>query len=206
MFYLWKLFKQPHHNSSGIISIIMTKKTALILGFLALAIASRFIILAGPSWANFSPIASMALFAGYYFPKRSQGVLFTTLAIWLSNILLNNLIYSSYYNGFSWGFDAIHLGLFALVSLLGHQFSAKTINGKTFIGMNLLTVMGFFLLSNLAVWISSDVTYAKNFQGLMSCYTAGIPFLKNSLIGQFVFSILFFGGFEAVKTKVLAKI
>lgn len=185
-------------------STIMTKKTGILIAFLALAIASRFIILAGPNWANFSPMASMALFAGFYFPKRSQGVLFTIIAIWISNILLNNLLYSAYYEGFSWGFDKVHLSIFALIAVFGHQFSNNSIHGKTFIGMNLMTVLGFFLLSNFAVWLSSDVTYSKDFAGLIACYTAGIPFIKNSLLSQFAFSILFFGGFEAVKVKVLA--
>jgi len=186
-------------------SSIMTKKTGILIAFLFLAIASRFIILAGPAWANFSPMASMALFAGFYFPKRIQGVLFTVISIWISNILLNNLLYASYYDGFSWGFDKIHLSLFALIAVLGNQFSHQAINGKTFIGMNLLTVLGFFLLSNFAVWLSSEITYSKNLTGLIACYTAGIPFIKNSLLSQFTFSILFFGGFEAVKVKVLAQ-
>lgn len=183
----------------------MTKKTGILVAFLGLAIVSRFIILAGPSWANFSPIASMALFAGYYFPKRSQGILFTILAVWISNILLNNLLYPSFYEGFSWGFDQVHFALFALIAVLGHQFSNQPINRKTFLGMNLLTVLGFFLISNFAAWLSSEVTYSKDFNGLIACYTAGIPFIKNSLLSQFAFSILFFGGFEAIHVKVLAK-
>jgi hypothetical protein len=185
-------------------STIMTKKTGILVAFLVLAIASRFIILAGPSWANFSPMTSMALFAGFYFPKRAQGVLFTLIAVWISNILLNNLLYAQYYEGFSWGFDKVHLSLFALIALFGHQFSGHPINGKSFLGMNLLTVLGFFIISNFSEWLSSDITYTKDFNGLLACYTAGIPFIKNSLLSQFFFSILFFGGYEAVKVKVLA--
>ena len=95
----------------------MTKKTGILIAFLIFAIVSRFIILAGPSWANFSPLAPMALFAGFYLSKRSQGVLFTLLAVWISNILLNNFLYSSYFEGFSWGFDVVHLSLFALIAV-----------------------------------------------------------------------------------------
>lgn len=185
-------------------STIMTKKTGILVAFLVLAIASRFIILAGPAWANFSPMASMALFAGFYFPKRIQGVLFTVAAIWISNILLNNLLYPAFFEGFSWGFDKVHLSLFAMIALLGNQFSNQAISGKTFIGMNLLSVLTFFLLSNFAAWLSSEVTYSKDLSGLMACYTAGIPFIKNSLLSQFTFSLLFFGGFEVIKVKVLA--
>jgi hypothetical protein len=45
----------------------------------------------------------------------------------------------------------------------------------------------FFLVSNFNVWISQEVVYGQDFNGLMACYTAALPFYKNALIATIVF-------------------
>jgi len=182
----------------------MTKRTLVLIGFLALAVASRLLILGGTDWANFSPIASMALFAGIYFNQKIQAISWTILAVWLSNLILNNFLYADYYPSFSFGFDGVHMGIFALIAFLGSTLNQKKITYLNFISTNLVSGLGFFLLSNFAVWISSDVTYAKSIQGLITCYAAGIPFLKNTLASQFIFSAIFLGSFEYLKNRVPA--
>ena len=44
--------------------------------------------------------------------------------------------------------------------------------------------------------------------GLMSCYAAGIPFLKGTLLGDLFYSLVLFGGFAIVQYKfpVLIKV
>ena len=143
----------------------MTKRTLVLIGFLALAVASRLFILGGTSWVNFSPIASMALFAGIYFNQKIQAISWTILAVWLSNLLLNNLLYTEYFPSFSFGFDGVHMGIFALITLLGSRLNQQKITALNFISTNLASGIGFFLLSNFAVWLSSDITYAKSIQG-----------------------------------------
>ena len=179
----------------------MTKRTGILIGFLALAIASRFFILAGPAWANFSPMASMALFAGTYFSNRLQAISWTLIAVWFSNLLLNNILYTQFYPTFSLGFDGVHMAIFALISLLGSSNAQGTLTPTRFIGTNLVSALGFFILSNFAAWLGSEIAYPKNVQGLLSCYAAGLPFLKNSLLSQFLFSGLFFGCFESLKAR-----
>ena len=179
----------------------MTKRNTTIIAFILLAIASRLLILAGPSWANFSPLASMALFVGAYLHSRKQAMAWTLLAVWGSNLSLNNTLYDAYFPGFSLGIDAVHMGLFALISLLGPNTTASAYR---FIGTNLAAAMGFFLISNFAVWAGSEITYTKDLSGLLTCFAAGIPFLKNTLASQFLFSGLFFGGFELLKKQVPA--
>ena len=184
----------------------MTKRTLVLIGFLALAVASRLFILGGTSWVNFSPIASMALFAGIYFNQKIQAVSWTILAVWLSNLLLNNFLYADYYPSFSFGFDAVHMGIFALITLLGSRLHQQKITALNFISTNLLSGLGFFILSNFAAWLSSDLTYTKSIQGLLACYTAGLPFLKNTLASQFIFSAIFLGSFEYLKNRIPALI
>jgi hypothetical protein len=182
----------------------MTKRTLVLIGFLALAVASRLFILGGTNWVNFSPIASMALFAGIYFNQKIQAISWTILAVWLSNLLLNNFLYTEYYPNFSFGFDGVHMGIFALITLLGSRLNQQKITALNFISTNLASGIGFFLLSNFAVWLSSDITYAKSLQGLLACYAAGIPFLKNTLASQFIFSAIFLGSFEYLKNRIPA--
>lgn len=182
----------------------MTKRTLVLIGFLILAVASRLLILGGTSWVNFSPIGSMALFAGIYFNQKIQAISWTILALWFSNLLLNNVVYAEYYPSFSFGFDGVHMGIFALISLLGSRLNQQKITALNFITTNLASGIGFFLLSNFAVWVSSDITYAKSIQGLVTCYTAGIPFLRNTLASQFIFSAIFFGSFEYLKNRIPA--
>ncbi len=179
----------------------MSKRNSTIIAFILLAIASRLLILAGPGWANFSPMASMALFVGAYLHNRKQAMAWTLLAVWGSNLILNNTLYDSFFPGFSFGFDAVHMGLFALISLLGPNTTASA---SRFIGTNLAAAMGFFFVSNFAVWAGSEIAYTKDIAGLMNCYAAGIPFLKNTIASQFLFSGLFFGAFEVLKKQVPA--
>jgi hypothetical protein len=60
-------------------------------------------------------------------------------------------------------------------------------------GAGLGTGVGFFLTSNLAVWAFGNIAYAKNLSGLILCYTKAIPFFRNGIISDVVFSLVFFG-------------
>ncbi len=179
----------------------MTKRNTTIIAFILLAIASRLLILAGPGWANFSPMASMALFVGAYLQNRKQAVAWTLLAVWGSNLILNNTLYDAFFPGFSFGFDGYHMLAFALIALLGQNATASA---SRFVGTNVVAVIGFFLISNFNSFISPDHTYTRDFAGLLNCYAAGIPFLKNTIASQFLFSGLFFGAFELLKKQVPA--
>ena len=179
----------------------MTKRNTTIIAFILLAIASRLLILAGPGWANFSPMASMALFVGAYLQNRKQAVAWTLLAVWGSNLILNNTLYDAFFPGFSFGFDGYHMFAFALIALLGQNATASA---SRFVGTNVVSVIGFFLISNFNSFISPDHTYTRDFAGLLNCYAAGIPFLKNTIASQFLFSGLFFGAFEVLKKQVPA--
>ena len=59
----------------------------------------------------------------------------------------------------------------------------------------------FFLVSNFGVWASGTM-YPNTFSGLMICYAAGLPFLKNTLIGDMAYSGALFGIFEVIQYKV----
>ena len=179
----------------------MTKRNTTIIAFILLAIASRLLILAGPGWANFSPMASMALFVGAYLQNRKQAVAWTLVAVWGSNLILNNTLYDAFFPGFSFGFDGYHMLAFTLIAVLGQNANASA---ARFLGTNVVAAVGFFLISNFNSWVSPDHTYTRDFAGLLNCYAEGIPFLKNTIASQFLFSGLFFGAFELLKKQVPA--
>ncbi len=175
----------------------MTKRTYILLIFLVLAIASRFIILAGPAWANFSPMGAMALFAGYYVKDKKLAILFSLLTLWISNLLLNNIFYATYFKGFSWGLSTSQFGLFAAITLLGAWYSSKKVNTRQLILINALSSVGFFIVSNLLVWaFSTEIVYTKDLVGLSACYVNALPFFPNTLYSQLIFGLLFFKGYE----------
>jgi len=45
----------------------------------------------------------------------------------------------------------------------------------------------FFLISNFNVWAGAQTSYPKTFNGLITCYEAGLPFYRNSLIATLLF-------------------
>ncbi|MBP5474427.1 MAG: hypothetical protein J6X92_06710, partial [Bacteroidales bacterium] len=68
----------------------------------------------------------------------------------------------------------------------------------------LLASVIFFLISNFGTWASGLMPYTKDFSGLMTCYAAGIPFFKNTLMGDLFYCGVMFGIYELVKAKVPA--
>ncbi|MEM1009466.1 MAG: DUF6580 family putative transport protein, partial [Myxococcota bacterium] len=52
--------------------------------------------------------------------------------------------------------------------------------------------VGFFVITNFAVWFSGKM-YPKTWAGLMLCYEMAIPFFRNTVQGDFLFSSIFFG-------------
>ena len=166
-------------------------KSWILFLFVVVAIASRFIITAGPAWANFSPLGALALYAGYH--HFWKGWIATTVGVILSNMVINNVLYSQYYNGFSWGIDA-NVILFLIISVMG-QFKSENA-----ITLNIASVLIFFLLSNMLVW--GGTMYTHDVKGLIECYTAALPFLGNTILSQFIFGGLFFSIHKVCITNI----
>jgi hypothetical protein len=50
----------------------------------------------------------------------------------------------------------------------------------------------FFLVTNFLVWLRGT-TYPQTLEGLLTCYLAGVPFYRQTLVGDLVFSGVIFG-------------
>lgn len=174
----------------------MNKKTfTIISAFILFAALSRLL----PHPTNFTPLGAIALFGAAYFTNKKWAIIIPLLAVWLSDLLLNNIVYSTYNDGFMWltgGFLYIY-GAFALIVLLGYVLLKKVTPGRILggaVGASLI----FYLISNFGVWLHAPV-YPLTWEGLIACYTAAIPFFHYSLAGNILYSALLFGSFEWIR-------
>ena len=151
---------------------------------------------------NVSPLGAMALFGGAYFSKRYLAVLIPLLALWVSDVVLNNTIYAAYFEGFSWfGTPVVYLSIF-VIALMGTKL-LKKIKVKNLLIASLLTSLVFFLITNLGSWWALPM-YTKDITGIIAAYWAGLPFFLSTILSNLFFTAVLFGGYELVKQQVPA--
>lgn len=173
-------------------------QTSILSIIIILAAFTRII----PHPPNFSPIAAIGLFGAAHFAKKWQAFFITLLGIWLSDLVINNYIYSSsttnfvwFYNGFYWQYISYVLIIFVGLFIFKNGVSlSKTFGG--IVGSSGI----FFLVSNFGVWAGNGM-YPKNIAGLISCYAAGIPFINNTIISDFLFTTVLFGSYYLLQSE-----
>jgi hypothetical protein len=162
----------------------MKKRTKfiIVLAIIALAAASRLV----KHPFNFTPVVAMAIFAGCYLKKY-----------WAVLLPLVAMLVSDYIIGF---YDAaVMASVYVSIALAFYigWFLQKKVKWFTVIGAALASSVVFFILTNFAVWAFFD-WYAHSWQGLVSCFTLSIPFFRNTLVGDVVYTGAFFGAYELV--------
>ena len=171
------------------------------------AIMAAIVFLAGatrifPHPPNFSPILAITLFGAAHFSKKWQAILIPMLTVWLSDLIINNFVYSNQAMGFIWFYSGFHWQyasyLFIIISSI-LVFKNKISISKTF-GASLGSSMVFFLLSNFGVWAGSGM-YVKNLNGLITCYLAGLPFLQNTMVSNILFTTVLFGSYYLIQIQ-----
>ena len=170
-------------------SKLISNKWWLFAGFVLIAALSRLL----PHPYNFTPIGGMALFAGGVLSGKRLFWVIPILAYYISDLLVNNILYASYYDSFVWGGHLfVYISLFAII-ILGKLLLNKITVGRLVVGSISASIL-FFVLSNLGVWISSPM-YALSLEGLIACYAAAIPFFHNTLAGDAFYVTLLFGSY-----------
>ena len=182
----------------------MTEKKTIQLRF---GVISLMVLLAAfsrliPHPPNFAPIGAMALYGAAYFTQRYLAFLIPIISMWLSDLVLNNVVYGQYFDHFVWVYDGFYFtyGAFILIGLIGFV-ALKRVKIQNLVLASLLASIVFFLLSNFGVWASTTM-YPKNFSGLIACYTAGLPFFKNTIMGDLVYTGVLFGVFELAQRQI----
>ncbi|HYM92799.1 MAG TPA: DUF6580 family putative transport protein [Chitinophagaceae bacterium] len=154
-------------------------------------------------WDNrplgFAPQIAMALFAGSVIKDKKMAILFPLLSMLLSDMIYHVLYLQGLSGivGFYRGMWANYL-LFTAITFIGFRINSQKA-GHIIFG-SLAGVLFFFFASNFLDWIGGGLDinnhpYPKTFSGLMTCFGAGIPFLKGSLLATFFFNAILFGGY-----------
>ena len=179
----------------------MPSKFRLQFWIVALIIFSIAIVRVIPHFPNYSPLGAICLFGAAHFSQKKYAYLIPILAVWLSDLILNNWVYSAYYPSFTLLYSGFYwqYGSYLLTVVLG-QFLFKKVNLMRVLGGALGASILFFLISNFGVWASGSM-YPKTATGLIACYTAGLPFLKGTLVGNLVFSSALFGGYRLLQQR-----
>ena len=169
---------------------------AFLLMLLLVTISSRFI----PFPVNFSPITAGVLFAGAYLRNKWLKYLVPLAFIWLSDVVLNNFIYTEFTDGFTFFYKGSGVTYLAFVGIIFIGSLIKESNQfSVFLGAFSASFL-FFVFSNFGVWLFSGL-YSLSYQGLLKCYVLALPFFKNSIASTFLFSLLLFGFYELVYKK-----
>jgi len=144
--------------------------------------------------ANFTAIGAIALFAGYFFRPRIAAFLVPLAVMIVSNLCLKH------YNNLA------QMGIVYVALLLPVAFGLLLrLNLKVWsvAAGALATSVTFFLITNFAEWAFYDL-YPHTASGLMAGYVAAIPFFRNTVLSDLLFSGLIFGTYwAAVSSGVL---
>lgn len=174
-----------------------TQKNNIRFGVLSTAIMVAALSRLIPHPSNFTAIGAMALFGGCYFSDKRIAYVVTVLALFLSDVILNSFIYNHTftltYSGFLWIYAS-----FILTVVMG-TFIKKVSIGNVLL-MGILAALLHWVISDFGVWMGSSL-YTKNFAGITECYTAALPYLRNMLLGNILFSALMFGAYELAQKR-----
>tara|TARA_B100001094_G_scaffold282845_1_gene295199 strand:+ start:174 stop:656 length:483 start_codon:yes stop_codon:yes gene_type:complete len=138
-------------------------RNLVIIALIFLAVVTRLL----PHPPNFTPIAGMALFAVNRFSDKKIAFLLPIVCMILTDIFI--------------GFHSITP--FVYISIIGIScigYFSKKINNVAILKSSLL----FFFISNFGVWL---LGYPNTISGFISCYTLALPFLINTVLGDFFF-------------------
>lgn len=141
-----------------------------------------------PHWPNFTPIAAIALFGGTYISRKSLAFAIPILAMLVSDAII----------GFHSNMLAVYIS-FSIIVMIGFLVRKKIRFGSVLIASVSGSVI-FFILTNFSSWISSPL-YAKTWEGLVTCYIAGLPFFNNGIMGDIFYNAIIFGGFYFIQQK-----
>jgi len=157
---------------------------------IALGVAGRLL----PHPPNFTPMAAIALFAGFIFIKRYMAVVAVISTMLLCDYFAFGSLSVSWFGSKS--MFVVYLAL--LFPIVFKNFLQKKIGVLRIFGAALASSSVFFLATNFAVWVFSPM-YEKTFEGLVLCYTMAIPFFQNTVAGDLIWSGVIFGTYFALR-------
>jgi len=160
----------------------MTAKNKVLIGLVIAALISRI----APHYPNFTAMGALAFMGANQNKSLFKIIALTFGVLMVSDLFINNFIYPS------GSFTLMYKGsLFTYAGFILYAVAGRY--GKT--GAKSIVALvagsiGFFLLSNLGVFLSEFSLFPKTASGLAATYAAAIPFYAPELISTALFSAL----------------
>lgn len=182
----------------------MNNKIQLRFGIISIIVLVAALSRLLPHPYNFTPIGAMGLFGAAHLSRKYLAFLVPFLAMWISDLLLNNLIYARLYpdfygESFVWMGNLWVYGSFAAIVGLGFLL-LRQVKVSNLLAASLLASVLFFAITNFGVWLA-DPKYPTTAAGLLAAYGAGIPFFWNTLLGDLFYVGVLFGTYEWVQRR-----
>lgn len=167
---------------------------------IAVNVCVKLMFAADLNMSGFSPLIAIALFSGMMVNKKNASFLLPLVALFASDVVIeilhraNLFVFAGFYKGM-W----LNYTLILLTTLIGWAIKGRNI-GSMLLGAVAAPTL-FFLASNFSVWYSGTM-YPHDFSGLMTCYTAALPFYGRALMATVIFLPLIVLGYNyIVKSK-----
>jgi hypothetical protein len=157
------------------------------------------------AFSSFTPIGAMAMFGGASFSSRWKAFAFPLLALLVSDIIINMIVFSGKYGVMYSGWYIIY-GIFVLIVLLG-KWMIKKVTVKNVVITSIVAALMHWMIADFAVWMGGGTDLrtmsplTRNWAGLLQCYVQGFPFMKNFLVGNLLYSAIMFGSFELLQRR-----
>ena len=167
---------------------------------------------------NFKPVAAIALFAGFYYAgtrsKHAEQAPTTRTCLARLAATAVPIAIMAASDWFLGGYDlrlmTLVYGMLALPALFGPilrnaffrqgRAACDTLSASIYLLIaSLGSSLAFFLVTNFGCWILFD-HYAKNWSGLLECYTMAVPFFRYTVAGDLFFACMTFGGYLLVRS------
>lgn len=144
-----------------------------------------------PHEPNFAPVAAVAIFGGAILPRK------LALSVPLLAMIISDLFI---------GLHSLFLltwASFAAIALLSN-FAIKAVKPSLVVGASLGASVLFYVVSNFGVWLEGRM-YPMTLSGLLDCYYQAIPFFRNTVLGDLVFTTILFGLYAFAYTAISSR-
>jgi len=135
---------------------------------------------------NFTPVAASALFASFFFESGLLALAVPMLAMAAGDIVIGT---------YDWRIMVVVYSALAVPVLFGRyvrgHFGVARIVTSALAGSAI-----FFLTTNFAVWYWQ---YTRDLSSLWRCYAVAIPFFRNTVAGDLLWSGVLFTSYAVVK-------
>jgi hypothetical protein len=174
---------------------IFTPRFVFLITTIVIAAVTRLL----PHPNNFTPVAAIALFGGACFSNKKLAFIVPLAIMFLSDVAME----LAYGYGFHNTLGYVYVS-FIITSAIGIYISKQT-NIKSVILASLVSSVLFFLITNFGVWAAYG---SPGTNGLIETYVLGIPFFRNTLIGDLLYNGVLFGTlyFAQARFPRLAKV